>query len=60
MNEVDEVIDALTARLQELESLVASLALHGEAVPAAGEAVPAEGEATTPGEAGDVSGEPQE
>jgi DivIVA domain-containing protein len=54
MNEVDEVIDALTARLQELESLVASLAVHGEATQAAGEATQAAGEA------GDVSGEPQE
>ena len=46
MNQVDEVIDALTARLQILESQVASL--------------PAPGGAPAAGDSPDVSGEPQE
>jgi DivIVA domain-containing protein len=47
MNQVDEVIDALTARLRELESQVASLSGTGDVTPAAGDSR-------------DVSSEPQE
>jgi DivIVA domain-containing protein len=47
MNQVDEVIDALSARLHELESEVATLSVTGGSTPAEGDSH-------------DVSSEPQE
>jgi DivIVA domain-containing protein len=44
MNEVDEVIDALTARLGELESQVASLAVTSQGGSAKGDVMPAAGD----------------
>ena len=54
MNEVDEVIDALTGRLRELESLVASLSVTGEGTAAKGDVTP------VAGDSGEVNSEPQE
>jgi DivIVA domain-containing protein len=44
MDEVDEVIDALTGRLRELESQVASLSVTGEGMAATGDVTPAAGD----------------
>ena len=54
MDEVDEVIDALTGRLRELESQVASLSVTGQRAAAKGDVTPATGDF------GEVNGEPQE
>lgn len=54
MDEVDEVIDALTGRLRELESQVASLAVTGEGTAAKGDVTPVAGDSDG------VNTEPQE
>lgn len=43
MNQVDEVIDALTARLKELESEVSSVSDTGDPTPPAGDPTPSPG-----------------
>ena len=44
MDQVDEAIDALSARLRELETAGASLPAAGASLPAAGASLPAEGD----------------
>ena len=55
MDQVDEVIDALSARLRELETEVASLPATGDSLPAA-----AGDSRLAAGDSHDVSSEPQE